>query len=125
MAQSLETKTKHYVEFIFAGIMFTDTSSEEIKSRDSKFQIPKTCFGYRFFDLEKSKSESGNILTSRRLNESGVYYVGGQVMTLNQIKKLMPNSILQRNMENNDYKKVVKTRVGTYQPLEKKDVVLQ
>jgi hypothetical protein len=36
----------------------------------------------------------------------------------------MTDSILQKNMQNNGYKKVVKTRVGTFQPLEKGDKIL-
>lgn len=116
--------TKHYVEFLFAGIMFTDTSAQEIKSRSTKFQIPKTCFGYKFYDIEEVVS-NGHKLKSGRLNETGVYYINARVLTLAQIRTLMPNSILQKNMENNGYKKVVKTRSGTYQPLEKGDQIVQ
>src|SRR5689334_8127756 len=105
-------KITHYVEFLFSGVMFTDTSSEEIKSRSSKFQIPKTCFGYRFYDIERLVSSTGTALRSNRLNQTGTYYINAQVLNLSQIRTLMPNSILQKNMENNHYKKVVKTRIG-------------
>lgn len=115
---------RHYIEFLFAGIMFTDTSSQEIKSRSQEVEIPKNCFGYRFYDIEESKGESGRTLRSGRINVTGVYYIKGTVFTLAQIKKLMPDSILRKNMENNGYNKVVKTISGTYQPVEKGDKIL-
>lgn len=116
---------KHYVEFFYPGILTSDTSTKVIPTRKSTFEIPEGCFGYRFFDIEiKQSKTSGRPLKSKRFNYSGNYYIEGKIFTMKEIGELMPGSILHRNMENNGYSRVVKTKFEQYMPLEKNDRVV-
>jgi len=117
--------TKHFVEFLSPGSFFSESSSKEVKSRnDSQIKIGDHCFGYRFYDRnEFSHPDTGETLKGKPMNYSHWTYFG-EVMTLAQVKKNVPdNRILVTNMINNGYKKVVKTKFGQYIPLEPKDKV--
>jgi len=117
--------TKHFVEFLSPGVFMSESSSKEVNSRDySEVKIGNYCFGYRFYDRnEFSHLDTGEILKGKSTNYSPWTYFG-EVMTLAQVKKNVPdNRILVANMTNNGYKKVVKTKFGQYIPLEPKDKV--
>lgn len=116
---------KHYVEFMYPGILFSETSETPVKRRDSALvKKPNMSYGFRFFDREETK-KNGEILIGRNKNYSSVYFFGGEVYTLARVKAELPNKdILISNMESNGYKRVVKTRFGQFLPLEKRDRVL-
>ena len=49
----------------------------------------------------------------------------GKVYTLKEVKKQFPKlKTLIRNIEGNNYKKVIKTRCGNWQPFERGDKVI-
>lgn len=115
--------TKHFIEFYYPGSFFPETSVLEIKSRKDKLDIPKQCYGYMFFDIEEIETK-GEKLTGNRKNQSGMTFIG-QKYTVEEIKKEFPdNRILISNIENNGYLFAVKTRCGNWQPVGKKDKVL-
>ena len=116
---------KHYVEFTMLGGFFYEYSTESIDHRDSsKVKVPKNAFAFRFFDREEVES-NGEILKGDRKNYSSLYYVGGEIMTLAQVKKQLPQEeILINNMEINNWDKVIKHRFGGFQPFEKDNVLL-
>ena len=120
---------KHYIEFLYPGILFTETSAREVQIRDpSTIQAPKECYGYRFFDRqeitlenEKHKPET---LNGEPKNYSGTYYFG-KTMTLEEIKREIPNARhLINNMKHSEWNKFVKTRGGTFHPFTIDDVIL-
>lgn len=114
---------KHYVEFLYPGVFVSESYEREIKSRDNIKNIPKNCYGYRFFDREEIVINKEN-LVGKEKNYSGTYYFG-ESFTLNEVKKLNGNhKILIDNMKINNWKKVVKTRIGNFQPLYYNDKVL-
>ena len=121
-------KLKHYVEYYYCGILVDETESKEIKSRDIeliKTIMPKNAFGFSFFD--KAYTEEGGIkFSSKTLNESPMYYVGGKVMNENDVRNyLIDNKILISNMHSNNWKQVIKTRSGNFKPFTKKDILLE
>ncbi len=118
---------KHYVEFLYPGIFFVDTSIREVKTRNYKNlqRIPKGCFGFRYFDKEEIK-KSGEILEGRKKNISGTYYFG-EVYPINRIKKEYPKErILIGNIERNSRTKTaIKTRCGNWQIFSKGDRIIK
>jgi len=118
---------KHYVEFLYPGLLVSETSVEEIAERDTKkVEMSDSCFGFRFFDRTVSVID-GETLTGDRKNVSGWYYQG-EKMTLEQVKASFGNDrnyrILISNMENNGYDAVVKTKFGQFIPLNDGDTIL-
>lgn len=118
---------KHFVEYLYPGIIVSETSVEEVAERDvKKVEVSDSCFGFRFFDRTVSVVD-GETLTGDRKNVSGWFYQGER-MTLNEVKERFGNdrnySILISNMENNGYDAVVKTRFGQFMPLNKEDTVI-
>lgn len=76
---------KHYVEYLYPGILFSETSVKEVAERDVKaVDISDGCFGFRFFDRTVTVID-GETLTGDRKNVSGWYYQG-EKMTLEQVK---------------------------------------
>jgi hypothetical protein len=115
---------KHYVEFLYPGILFSDTSEDEVETRDiHKLEIPEYSFGFRFFDREQTILD-GEVLTGKSKNYSNWYYYG-KVMTIDDVKEQEPDQrILISNMENNDYKRIVRTKFGQSIPVQDEDVVI-
>lgn len=116
---------KHYVRFYYTGVLFSETSTIEVKARKYKgIRAPTACFGFRFFDVEETKINR-KVLRGDEENFSGMYYFG-TVYTLNQIKKRFPTEkILIRNIKRTNTKKAVKTRCGNWQSFQKRDRVIR
>lgn len=115
---------KHYVEFLYPGALFSETSVEEVAERDPrKVQAPRECFGYKFFDRLEVRVGDETLIGESK-NHSGTFYFG-RVMTLEDVKREMPEAdILIRNMKGNGYDRIVKTRRGNFQPFTKKDKIV-
>lgn len=118
---------KHYVEYLYPGIIVSKTSVNEIPERDvNKVDIPANCFGFRFFDRMVTVVD-GETLTSDKNNVSGWHYQG-EKMTLEQAKATYGNdgehNILISNMEINGYAAVVKTKFGQFIPLRDGDTII-
>lgn len=121
--KDVKGKLKHYVVFLYPGTIFTERVIEEVKSRDpAKIHAPKGCFGFHFCDRMEAVVGGERLLGEAR-NFSGTFYFG-QLRTIDEIEKEMPDPRLLRNMKRNNWKKVVLTRCGNYQPFEKRDVVI-
>ena len=115
---------KHYVEFRYHGIMFSETSVQEVESRDhTNIQAPSDCYGFRFFDIPE-KGKNGNDIGCNRKNVSGTFYFGKAVKTLDEIKDELPESDVLNVMEINGWEQVIKTRCGNYRPFSVEDIVL-
>lgn len=115
---------KTYVEFYYRGIFLSETSIREVPDRSIPKDIPTDAYGFRFF----SRSEvglDGELLQGNPRCCSGIYYYHGELLTLEDVKKLKRDtSILQQNMVCNKWDKVVLTRHGGFMPLFEKDVVI-
>jgi hypothetical protein len=114
---------KHYVEFYYPGSFFPETEIREIASRKTKVAAPENCYGYRLFDREEVM-QGKERLAGNAKNFSGMTFFG-QTMTVADVAKLAgDHSILISNMRCNKWKKVVKTRRGNFQPVQKGDTVI-
>lgn len=118
---------KHYVEYFYPGVLVSETEVKEISRRDRRCVKPsKLCYGFQFFDREEVIKD-GETLRGNRKNLSGMYYIGGEVLTVEDVEALRPKSqykILLSNMVNNGWDKVIRTRLGNFQNFYPKDKVV-
>lgn len=119
-------ETRTYVEFYYPGAFFDETSTREVKTRDVKsVSVPDGAFGFRFFDV-MSTEEGGVRMSSARLNVSPMYYYGGRIMTLDEVRQEMPEArILISNMEGNGYARVIKCGTSNFRPFKDDDIFIK
>ena len=114
---------KHYVIFYYPGSLMNEEEIKLISDRRNKIEIPQGSFGYRFFDRTEVVLD-GEELTGKPKNYSCMHYLGRK-MSLAEVKKELPNEkILIRNMEGSNYKYMVKTIRGNFQPFKKGDKII-
>lgn len=116
--------TKHYVEFLFPGIIVSESSVLEIKDRNARIKPPQGAYAYQFFDREEVEM-NGETLTGSPKNRSGRYFLGGTVKTRKQVAREMPGSILESNMLCNKMDRVVMTSAGQAMEIHPGDVIVQ
>ena len=125
---------KHYVIFYSPGSFVAEETRKEIDS----WSVPKakamahgikerhgaTPYGFRFVTRERG----GKDFDSKEVKRSGMYYFGGKIWTLAELKARnnSKDRTLIWNMDNNNWSKVViNTNSWKWiQPLEKGDRVL-
>lgn len=109
---------KHYVEFIYPGIVTSESNNKEVTNRNpGEITILKGSFGFRFADREEVELTDGEILKGKLKNKSGWYYQGKK-MSLENVKREMPNKeILIDNMKYNGFKHIVWTKFSQAIPL--------
>lgn len=125
---------KHFVTFFSPGTFVAETSEKPIKSwdveaakqmaRDIKERHNATPYGFQF----TTRSRGKNDLDSKVSKKSPIYYLGGTVETLAQVKARATerDRILIANMEGNRYDRII-TNDNSWrwtQPLGPTDVVL-
>lgn len=125
---------KHFVTFYSPGTFVSETDEQEIDSWDvaKAVEMSKKIdqrygakpYGFRF----STKSRGQKDLNSKVSNSSGLYYLGGEIFTIDDIRKRnrADEKILLSNMECNGYDRIVVNN-NSYRftgPLEKDDVVL-
>lgn len=119
-------KTQTYVQYQYPGLVIQEVSSKKIEARDPEkvaAKMPEGAIGFRFFDQTKIEVDK-EALTGEPKNYSGWYYVDGKEMTLDEVKREMPErKILIRNMESNSYDRIVYIRDQAL-PLRKDDKVI-
>jgi hypothetical protein len=126
--------TKHFVEFYSPGTFVHEVSAKDIDSWD----VEKACemaksikerhgatpFGFRFITRTRSDED----LDSKVSDKSHMYYLGGTVLTLQDVidRNDPKDSILISNMRGNGYARIIENTNSwrTVQPLNAEDVVL-
>jgi hypothetical protein len=109
---------KHYIEYLYPGILFAESSDKEITER-KLYSFPEACFAYRFYDIETSEGEHGT-LVGPRFNLSGYYYNGGQIYTPAEVEQNFPDEkTLISNVQS--FKHAIKTSIGNWQEFTDKD----
>lgn len=124
---------KHFVHFLSPGTFFHEETSKEIESWNvSKAKaladdIVERYNSKPFAFYFTTRSRKNRDLDSKEIKRSGRYYLGGRVLTLEEVKRLMPNeNVLISNMENNGWGRIV-INTNSWkitQPLEEDDVVI-
>ena len=106
---------KQFVRFYSPGTFVPEVSLREINSWDVetavemsksiKERYDASPYGFDFITKERTDDE----LDSHISKESPMYYLGGTVLTLEQVKaeNNPPDNILIKNMETNGYEKVL------------------
>jgi hypothetical protein len=127
------TKKQHFVTFLSPGTFVHEETTNPIDSWDvdkavkmsRKIVERHNAKPFAFFFSTKGRGESD--LDSKEINCSGRYYLGGKVMSLDQVKRKMPNeTTLIWNMEVNGWKNIV-INTNSWkitQPLEDDDTVI-
>lgn len=125
---------KHFVIFFSPGTFIAEQSEYPIESWDVQKAIEMaqsvkeryntTPYGFQFTTRERKDNE----LDSREVERSGMYFLGGEVLTVEQIRERNDpkERTLLLNMEGNGWDKiVVNTNSWRWtEPLRKGDVVL-
>ena len=125
---------QHFVTFLSPGTFVCEETAKPIKDWDIKKAIKMSKsiterynakpFAFQFSTRERSAKE----LDSKVIKTSGFYYLGGKVLTLDEVKQQMPQEkILISNMECNKWNKIIINTNSwkVTQPLMKDDVVLE
>ena len=119
--------TKHIVIFSWPGFFFADSKPHPISdwnvteamkiARDYK-DLP---YCFQFITRERADDDLDSHVSKR----SGMFYIGGTVFTLDEIKaEHDPNNrILLSNMENNNWDRIIRVR-GWTQPFEEGDHIV-
>lgn len=115
---------KHYVEFLYPGIITSETTLKEVQDREPRnISIPEEAFGFRFVDREEIELRE-EILKGEYKSQSGWYYQGRK-MSLEDVKREMPEKkILIDNMIYNSFDYIVWAKFGQAIPLYENDVVI-
>lgn len=114
-----------YIEYLYPGIITSETSVEKVKDRQIPKKFPENAFGFRFFERTEIKNGK-EVLKGPAKNHSPWHYIKGEILTVEDMKKYYPEkTIAITNMENNKIKSVVKTEFGQFIPLQKEDIVLE
>lgn len=113
---------RHYVTFYYPGLLFAETESQEIASRDAPLSIPESAYAYRFYDQESAEI-GGETLIGPAKNLSPTHFLGGQIRTREEVEATEPGSIMAFNMRANNMARVVITRYGQGIAMAEGDVV--
>lgn len=126
---------KHFVTFFSPGTFVAEQSTQEIESWDVKEACARakkiterhgaTPYGFQF----STRSRGPNDLDSKISATSPMYYLGGKIETLAEVKARATDKdrILVGNMERNNIKRIL-TNSNSWkwtQPLGDDDIVLQ
>jgi hypothetical protein len=126
---------KHFVTFFSPGTFVAETTTKEIDLWDVERAMEMSGevlerydalpYGFQFTTRERGDSD----FDSKEVARSGMYYLGGEVLTIDDLKKQNDpsNRILISNMEINGWDRVVvnKNSWSWTQPLKDDDVVLK
>lgn len=126
---------KHFVTFTSPGTFVPEETVKDIDSWDvyKAIEMSKEIterYGSKPFAFRFSTRERGpDDLDSKVTQTSGRYYLGGTILTIEDIKARNDpkDQILISNMECNGYSRVIEscTPWRSTQPLEKNDIVLE
>jgi len=125
---------QNFVVFFSPGTLVAEQSTKLINSwdidkaielsKDIKERYGALPYGFCFTTRERKDDE----LDSREVKRSSMYFLGGDILTLEDIKRRNDpkDGILISNMKNNKWHKIVVNNNSWQwiQPLEKGDVVL-
>lgn len=102
---------KHYVTFYSPGSFVSESTSKEIDAwsvdlairmaKDIKGRHGATPYGFSF----ETKESDG--WSPKTVKESGMYYLGGKLLTIDDIPDTDGNSVLRDNMRFNNYEYVI------------------
>lgn len=125
---------KHFVEFLSPGTFVAECTEKEVPSWDVDLAVAMMAdiqerhgarpYGFRF----TTRGRGPDDLDSKQIAKSPMYYVGGEVETLEDVLERNDpgEAILRSNMTGNGYKRIWTSTKGWKwtQPLNDDDVVI-
>jgi hypothetical protein len=121
----MTVREKHFVSFYSPGTMFAEQTSREIDAwspalackmaQEIVERHASKPYGFRFETrLVSDPIDDGRggklSVDSKKIAESGTYFITGEVIRLDDIPDTQENNILRSNMRCNDYPIVVENR---------------
>lgn len=121
--QAVESSTKWYVEFLHPGSFYPEESRIEIASQGAQFDIPESAYAYTIYSVETRTTTVESEVFEKKIRTTipGRVYIGGEVLTLDDLPDTSEFSILRGNMRSNNYERVIRCRTGNYQPFTAED----
>jgi len=100
--------SREYIEFLYPEASFRVLDIREMNG-STGIEMPEDCYGFRFFKI------SSGLLPDVQESNTTTYYLGKEVMTLEDVEREMPQEKdLIKKMKENKWDKVVKTRCGDF-----------
>lgn len=124
----MEKTTKKYVEYLYPGLIVSETSCKEIGHNDpTRVNIEERSIGFRFFDkdfvIDGEEQYAGKVS-----NITNWFYIGKR-LTFTEVQKRFGNNpkyrILIDNMRSNNISSVCMTQYGNFMPMEDGDLTLE
>lgn len=118
--------TKHYVHFKQDyGRAFTEQTIKLVDHRNPRLitEFPEHTFAFHFFDIEE-ETVNGEMLTGKQKNKSTNYLFGKTLTREDVIKIDGKDSMLYKNMEDNDWDRVFESCRGRVLPMNDADIIL-
>ena len=124
----MEKTTKKYVEYLYPGLLMTETSSVEIGHSDPmKVELKKRAIGFRFYEKDFIDID-GEQFEGKIHNRTNWFYIGKR-LTIEEVQSRFGNmpkyEILISNMKCNQISSVCMTEYGNFMPMEEDDVTLE
>ena len=121
----MEKVKKSYVEKIYRGILFSESSISEVEERDPmKVENDGSMQGFRFYDKEFVVDGEKSYDGEKSNYSNWIYY--GKRLSLDEVKTQYGNNpdyrILISNMEGNGYQYVCHTQAGSFLPMQEGDM---
>jgi hypothetical protein len=123
MTMQNERRTRKYIEYYYPGILFSESSKEDVESFDpSELTIPDACFGFEYHSVEEIFiDEKWRPLTETNKSH-GMIYPDGEIFDEEKlIAENQNKGFLLDNMRGNGWNLVVRTKVGNFQPFRNED----
>ena len=119
----------HYVEYLYSGIVGGyNTSSRKIFERNAdEVNLPSNALGYRFFDSEITKHDSGDVSVGEAKNITGWHLRGEKYPLSDAILKYGTDNgcfNVLNAMRANGVRDVVRTADGDFVPMHTDDELI-
>jgi hypothetical protein len=125
---------KHFVTFESPGTLFPEYTTRKIESWDIDKAVEMSRsiaerhgavpYGFQFSTRSRKEDELDSSVSAK----SNMYYLGGRIMTLAEVKDEMPSEeILISNMEGNDWNKIIVNHNSwrIVRPFKENDILLE
>ncbi len=124
----MEKTTKKYVEYLYPGLIVSETSSKEVEHNDPmKVNIEGRAIGFRFYEKDFINA-SGEQFEGKVKNRTNWFYIGKR-LTFSEVQsrfgKMPKYETLISNMECNGISSVCMTEYGNFMPMEDGDMTLE
>lgn len=124
----MEKTTKKYVEYLYPGLIVSESSSMEIEHDDPmKVDVKEHSIGFRFYEKE-FVIDGEEQFEGKTKNRTSWFYIGKR-LTFDEVQKRFGNdpkyTTLISNMKYNNISSVCMTEYGNFMPMENGDMTLE